>query len=63
MRGVLKLQGRPHFAMVSEWMKNGNIRSFVVAHRNADRYKLVRLPAQLAVLISNDLVSTVDRRR
>ncbi|KAF9791310.1 kinase-like domain-containing protein, partial [Thelephora terrestris] len=31
LRGVLK--GQPHFAMVSEWMKNGNIRGFVMRAR------------------------------
>ena len=29
------------FAMVSEWMANGNINEFVKAHREANRFKLV----------------------
>ena len=30
------------FAMVSEWMTNGNINQFVTAHQDANRFKLVR---------------------
>ena len=29
------------FAMVSEWMSNGNINQFVREHRDANRFKLV----------------------
>ena len=29
------------FAMVSEWMVNGNINEFVKAHRDANRFALV----------------------
>ena len=29
------------FAMVSEWMANGNINEFVQAHRDTNRFKLV----------------------
>ena len=29
------------FAMVSEWMANGNINEFVKTHRGANRFKLV----------------------
>ena len=29
------------FAMVSEWMTNGNISEFVRSHREANRFKLV----------------------
>ena len=31
------------FAMVSEWMANGNINEFVKTHRGANRFKLVGL--------------------
>ena len=31
------------FAMVSEWMANGNINEFVKVHREANRFKLVGL--------------------
>ena len=34
--------GNNQFAMVSEWMINGNINQFVKAHRDANRFKLVR---------------------
>jgi len=30
-----------HFAMVSEWMVNGNINEFVKGHRDANRFDLV----------------------
>ena len=30
------------FAMVSKWMANGNINEFVRAHRDVNRFKLVR---------------------
>ena len=30
-----------HFAMVSEWMMNGNINEFVKMHREANRFELV----------------------
>ena len=30
------------FAMASEWMVNGTINEFVKAHRDANRFKLVR---------------------
>ena len=29
------------FAMVSEWMANGNINEFIKMHRDANRFKLV----------------------
>jgi len=31
------------FVMVSEWMTNGNINEFIKAHRDVDRFGLVRL--------------------
>ena len=33
---------KDRFAMVSEWMANGNINQFVVAHQDANRFELVR---------------------
>ena len=33
--------GKRLFAMVSEWMVNGNINEFIGAHRDANRFKLV----------------------
>jgi len=33
--------GDSQFAMVSEWMGNGNINEFVKAHRDANRFELV----------------------
>lgn len=34
-----------HFAMVSEWMKSGNINEFLKTHPGADRLGLVGLPS------------------
>ena len=43
---VLQLLGAtmdsPQFAMVSEWMENGNINEFIKAHKDANRFELVR---------------------
>ena len=33
--------GEKVFAMVSEWMANGNINEFVEAHRDVNRFELV----------------------
>ena len=38
------------FAMVSEWMVNGNINEFVKANPDADRLGLVGFPQGLAVI-------------
>jgi len=35
--------GKKVFAMVSEWMINGNINEFVEAHTDANRFELVGL--------------------
>ena len=34
--------GGSQFAMVSEWMVNGNINEFLRAHMDANRFELVR---------------------
>ena len=34
--------GDSEFVMVSEWMENGNINEFIKAHRDANRFDLVR---------------------
>ena len=34
--------GNNRFAMVSEWMENGNIKEFINVHRDVNRFKLVR---------------------
>ena len=46
--GVLMSENR--FAMVSEWMSNGNINEFVKAHPKVNRLQLVRPP--FATLLS-----------
>ena len=43
--GVIMTKDR--FAMVSEWMPNRNIKQFVVAHQDANRFELVRHPFKL----------------
>jgi serine/threonine protein kinase len=35
------------FAMVSEWMSNGNINEFITAHQDANRFELVSSPFEL----------------
>ena len=40
--GVMMAEDR--FAMVSEWMTNGNINQFVTAHRDVNRFELVSPP-------------------
>ena len=42
------------FAMVSEWMTNGNINQFVKANWNANRFELVSFPSKF--LSSSPLV-------
>ena len=63
--GVLKDRTQFRFAMVSEWMPNGNINEFVKAHRDVNRFKLVRsfcafLPRSL--IIRNYATYVVGRR-
>jgi len=43
--GVVVAEDR--FAMVSEWMMNGNINQFVTTHRDANRFELVSSPSKL----------------
>ena len=42
--GVAKDRSQLKFAMVSEWMPNGNINQFVKARPDANRFKLVGFP-------------------
>ena len=37
------------FAMVSDWMVNGNINDFVRAHPDANRLELVGLPFKVSL--------------
>ena len=47
------------FAMVSEWMKNGNINQFVKTHLNANRFGLVSSQLKLLTfsIIADDFVT------
>ena len=46
------------FAMISEWMANGNINDFVKAHPDADRLRLVWFPSKVPP--SSPHLRTVD---
>ena len=63
--GVPKDRSQLEFAMVSEWMANGNVNQFVKAHRNANRFKLVGVPYRVLLPSSATeySVTSVARRR
>ena len=42
------------FAMVSEWMENGNIKEFTAAHQDANRFELVSFPFKLMEYLAID---------
>ena len=67
---VLELVGvimaESQFAMVSEWMMNGNINEFIEANPDANRFGLVSPPLNLLLLLAvtdHDTIPTVSRRR
>ena len=50
--------GTKVFAMVSEWMVNGNIIEFIEAHRDANRFELVGLPLpSLTPPVADEIIS------
>lgn len=54
------------FALVSEWMENGNINRFVASHHCANRFELVGPPSELTLsshTADNYVDLTVGRRR
>jgi serine/threonine protein kinase len=51
------------FAMVSEWMDNGNIMEFVAGYQHLNRTELVRCPAILTPASALLMFSSVGRRR
>ena len=60
--GVIMTGNR--FAMVSEWMTNGNINQFVSTHRNVNRFDLVSSPSKLlshSILITDAMISVAER--
>jgi hypothetical protein len=60
------IMAETQFAMVSEWMKNGNIRQFVTEHWDVNRFELVGFPFECLPpsLATNDyMISVVGRRR
>ena len=53
------------FAMVSEWMTNGNIKQFVEAHPDVNRFDLVGFPLRLlppSLDIDDYVILVVGRR-
>ena len=55
----------PRYAMVSEWMVNGNINEFVEKHPEADRLGLVGVPSEAPVnsVLDDRLISVAAGRR
>ena len=53
------------FAMVSEWMPNGNINEFVATHKDTNRFELVSSPFKLtwSSSIADDYVAPAVVRR
>jgi hypothetical protein len=52
------------FAMVSEWMVNGNVNEYVTKHRNTNRFELVGLGLTVALPLADcNLTPTARRRR
>ena len=52
------------FAMVSEWMTNGNINQFVKAHQDANRFELVSPPLKLltsSIIVDISMALVVGR--
>ena len=48
--GVTMTIAENRFAMVSEWIENGNINQFLKAHPDVDRVELVCFPFSLSLL-------------
>ena len=51
------------FAMVSEWMMNGNVNEYVTKHRNANRFELVGLSFTIGLPLANGYLTPIARRR
>jgi len=54
------------FAMVSDWMANGNINQFVKAHRDANRFELVSSPLKFltfSIIVDGSMTLVVGRCR
>jgi hypothetical protein len=58
--GVIMFENQ--FAMVSEWMGNGNINKFVKDHPSADRLELVRFPFGLSSSLYIDVLTITVAR-
>lgn len=51
------------FAMVSDWMANGNINDFVKAHPDTNRLELVGLTLSFRFKFIDDQISYLAERR
>ena len=53
------------FSMVSEWMPNGNIKQFVSAYQDANRFELVRSPFKFLyfVTVTDNCAAPIAERR
>ena len=61
--GVMMSETR--FAMISDWMVNGNITDFVKAHRGVNRLELVGRPFEVSCLhhkLTDRMIHPVGRR-
>ena len=50
------------FAMVSEWMENGNINEYIKAHRDANRFELVSFAFPLVSLLTGSHFTPIAPR-
>ena len=55
--------GNNKFAMVSEWMVNGNVNEYIKAYRHVNRFELVGLALLLASLLADSTLAPVAQRR
>ena len=57
------MMSETHFAMISDWMVNGNINDFVKAHPDANRFALVCFSLRVSLLSIDDRITHLARRR
>ena len=55
--------GNHRFAMVSEWMANGNINEFIEAHSDVNRFELVGFPYPASLLVTESRFIPIAQRR
>ena len=57
------MMSESQFAMVSDWMANGNINDFVKAHPDTNRLELVGLTLSFRFKFIDDQISYLAERR